>query len=260
MGELAGKPGKAVKIQDILEARGKTLKLRAVTGQKYLNRVVRVSDVNRPGLALGGHLENFRSERIQIIGRGEHAFCEKEDVRTLLDNLAKMFSKTDTPCLIITADLRPLDVLMKACEKAKIPLLHTSLDTTSFVSELGAFLEDQLAPVTRVHGVLVNVYGLGVLIRGGAGIGKSECALELVKRGHILVADDIVEIERKRGDILNGSCPTVLKHYMSVKKFSMTIITADSRWNLQNPAACGRSRLKRCRSPRVGSSLLIRAA
>jgi HPr kinase/phosphorylase len=98
-----------------------------------------------------------------------------------------------------------------------VPLLRTSLDTAAFVGELSALLEDKLAPVTRVHGVLVDVYGLGVLIQGDAGIGKSECALELVKRGHILVSDDMVELRQKRGDVLIGSCPEPLKHYMEVR-------------------------------------------
>ena len=95
--------------------------------------------------------------------------------------------------------------------------MRTSLDTATFVGELSALLEDKLSPVVRIHGVLVDVYGLGVLIQGEAGIGKSECALELVKRGHILVSDDVVEIRQKRGQVLVGSCPEPLKHYMEVR-------------------------------------------
>lgn len=210
-------PGRAIKIRDLLAAKGEVLQLSVVAGRKYLDRPVTVSEVNRPGLALGGHLENFRGERIQIIGRGEHAFCSKEEPRRLFKNLSTMLSEAHTPALIITAGLELLDVLKRVCQSAKVPLLHTRLDTATFTGELSAFLEEQLAPITRVHGVLVNVYGLGVLIQGGPGIGKSECALELVKRGHILVADDIVEIHRKRGDQLIGYCPSMLKHYMEVR-------------------------------------------
>jgi HPr kinase/phosphorylase len=202
---------------DILSQKGKPFKLSVAFGKKYLNKAVKVSEINRPGLALDGHLENFRAERIQIIGRGEYAFCAKEDSKKLLKNLKRMLSSRKTPCLIITCNLKPVKVLMQACKAAKIPILTTELNTPSFVSELSGYLDDKLAPVTREHGVLVDVYGLGVLIRGGAGIGKSECALELVKRGHIMVADDIVEIERRRGDILLGSCPNILKHYMEVR-------------------------------------------
>ncbi|MDD2772084.1 MAG: HPr(Ser) kinase/phosphatase [Elusimicrobiales bacterium] len=209
--------GKNLTVRELLDARGPALGLKIVSGHKYLNRKIRVSEVNRPGLALDGHLENYRAERIQIIGRGEHAFCVQEEHKKLLPSLARMFSRPDTPCVVITAGLASLPVLKTACNCARIPLLHTRMETSAFVGELTAFLEDQLAPVTQLHGVLVDVYGLGVLIQGGAGIGKSECALELVKRGHILVADDIVEIQRKRGDMLTGSCPAMLKHYMEVR-------------------------------------------
>jgi HPr kinase/phosphorylase len=207
-----------LKVKDLLSAKEGALKLEVVYGSQYLDRRISVMDVNRPGLALAGHLENFRAERVQIIGRGEHAYCKKEDPKKLLETLSKMFSsKGDVPCVIITGGLPSLEVLKKACARAKIPLLRTKLDTTGFVGEVLAFLSDQLSPSTHVHGVLVNVYGLGVLIQGDAGVGKSECALELLKRGHILVADDMVEIQRKRGSVLIGNCPSMLRHYMEVR-------------------------------------------
>ncbi len=206
-----------ITVRELLDAKGGALGLAVASGARFLDRRITVSEVNRPGLALDGHLENYRSERIQIIGRGEHAFCAQEENKKLLLNLAQMFSSPDTSCVIVTGGLPTIAVLKTACNRARLPLLITNMDTAPFVGELSAFLEDRLAPVTRVHGVLVDVYGLGVLIQGGAGIGKSECALELVKRGHILIADDIVEIQRKRGDILSGSCPAMLKHYMEVR-------------------------------------------
>ncbi|MCX5784021.1 MAG: HPr(Ser) kinase/phosphatase [Elusimicrobia bacterium] len=209
--------GKSIAVKELLSAMGAALKMSVVSGGENLDRRITVEDVNRPGLALSGHLENFRAERVQIIGRGEHAYCVKEKPAVLLKNLAQMFSGGQTPCIIITAGLAPLAPIKKACSLAGVPLIHTKLGTTALVGELVTFLEDRLAPVTKIHGVLVNVYGLGVLIEGDAGVGKSECALELVKRGHILVADDIVEIQRKRGDILTGSCPSMLKHYMEVR-------------------------------------------
>ncbi len=209
--------GKSIETRDLAESRGRVLKLHIVTGREYLNRPVTVSEVNRPGLAISGYLENYRSERIQIFGRGEHAFCISRSKKEIRKNLEKMLMGTDTPCVIITGGLSPIPVLSSVCEAAKIPLFRTELETASFIKKLNAYLEDRLAPETRLHGVLVNVYGLGVLIQGGAGIGKSECALELVKRGHRLVADDIVELERRRGDMLYGSCPSMLKHYMEVR-------------------------------------------
>lgn len=208
---------KAIDVSDILKEKGKSLKLKVICGKTHLAKPIKVSEINRPGLALSGHMENFRAERVQIIGRGEYAFCAKENTEKLFKNLKRMLSSPKTPCIIITGNLKPMKVLVRACKSAKIPILTTELKTATFVSELSAFLDDKLAPSARMHGVLVDVYGLGVLIRGGAGIGKSECALELVKRGHIFVADDIVEIERRRGDMLMGSCPNILKHYLEVR-------------------------------------------
>lgn len=173
--------------------------------------------MNRPGLALAGFPAHFRAERIQIIGRGEQAFLSQADPARLAANLSRMLDNADIPGLVITRSLRIPPALVKACKAFRVPLLRTSLDTADFVGELTVVLEDRLAPMARLHGVLVDVYGLGVLIQGEAGIGKSECALELVKRGHILVADDIVEVRQKHGAILIGSCPQALKRYLEVR-------------------------------------------
>lgn len=193
------------------------LRLELITGEKALGRKITVAEVNRPGLALGGHLGHFRSERVQIIGRGEQAYLLQTDDGKVSKNLARMLAAQDIPCLILTRSLRTPPILSQACRKFGVPLLRTSLDTASFVGEMYAFLEGYLSPVTRVHGVLVDVYGLGVLIEGDSGIGKSECALELLKRGHILVSDDVVEVQQRRGGALVGNCPEPLKHYIEVR-------------------------------------------
>jgi HPr kinase/phosphorylase len=204
-------------VAELLKEQRTRLKLELVTGEKATGRPIATVDVNRPGLSMAGHLEHFRAERIQIIGRGEHAYCAKAPQKTLLAALSKMLARPDLPCLIITRNLATPAPLAQACRKYNVPLLRTSLDTAAFVGELAAYLETRLAPVTRIHGVLCDVYGLGVLIQGDSGIGKSECALELLKRGHILVSDDVVEIQKRRGGILMGSCPEPLKHYMEVR-------------------------------------------
>ncbi len=207
----------ALSVGELLKEQRARLKLELITGEKSLGRHITIADVNRPGLSLAGHLEHFRAERIQIIGRGEHAYCSKAPAKTLADNLGKMLSRPELPCLVITRNLSTPAALAQACRKYNVPLLRSSLDTAAFVGELAAFLEHRLAPMTRLHGVLVDVYGLGVLIQGDSGIGKSECALELLKRGHILVSDDVVEIHKRRGGVLLGSCPEPLKHYMEVR-------------------------------------------
>lgn len=217
MSDQAKKQGKSIAVRELLKSRGKILGLKPVSGARNLGRQITVSEINRPGLAIAGHMEQFRSERIQIIGQGEYAYCQKEDPRRVMANLQKMFASPDIPCVIVTGGARPLPVIKRACAKANIPLLVTSEDTSTFIREITTYLDDQLAATTYVHGVLVNVYGLGVLIQGDSGVGKSECALELLKRGHILIADDVVEVKRRIGYMLVGNSPKNIKHYMEVR-------------------------------------------
>jgi len=217
MPESQKKAAKFITVKELLKSRGKVLGLRTVAGSRDFGRKITVSEINRPGLAIAGHMEQFRAERIQIIGQGEYAYCIKEDVRTVLANLHKMFSAPGIPCVVVTSGVKPLPVIKQACAKAGIPLLVTSFDTSTFIRELTIYLDDQLAAIAYVHGVLVNVYGLGVLIQGDSGVGKSECALELLKRGHILIADDVVEVKRRIGYMLVGNSPKNIKHYMEVR-------------------------------------------
>jgi HPr kinase/phosphorylase len=208
---------KSITVKELLKSRGKVLGLKVVGGTRNLSGKITVSEINRPGLAIAGHLEQFRSERIQIIGQGEHAYCLKESPKRIAATLKKMFAYSDIPCVIITGGLQSLQCIKTACREANIPLLTTHCDTSSFIRELTIFLDDKLAAITYAHGVLVNVYGLGVLIQGDSGVGKSECALELLKRGHILIADDVVEIKRRIGYMLVGNSPKNIKHYMEVR-------------------------------------------
>lgn len=208
---------RSITVAQMLGDKGQELSLELLCGREYINREIIKPSINRPGLALDGHLENFRAEAVQIMGRGEYAFCAKLTYKKLKANLKKMFKAGQVPCVVVTAGMKVLPGIKQACKEEKLPLLSTCLDTATFVSELIAYLDDCISPRTHVHGVLVKVSGMGVLIRGDAGIGKSECALELIKRGHILVADDVVEIQRRRGHSLIGSCPPMLKHYMEVR-------------------------------------------
>ncbi|MBI4248441.1 MAG: HPr(Ser) kinase/phosphatase [Elusimicrobia bacterium] len=207
----------ALTVEQILKDERAPLKLKVVCGGPSLKRKVVVPDANRPGLALAGYLKHFRSERVQVIGRGENNYCQQENPKTLSKNLNRMLARPDIPFLVITRDLPAPKIVVEACRRAKVALLKTEMETAQFVGELTAYLEDRLSPSTIVHGVLVDVYGMGVLIQGESGIGKSECALELLKRGHILVSDDAVNVIHKRGDTLIGSCPEPLRHFMEVR-------------------------------------------
>jgi len=208
---------KSISVAEVLKAKQEDLALKLVCCEDYLSREITHRNVNRPGLALCGYLENFRADLVQVIGRGEYSYCKTAAPEILKKHVVEMLAVGNVPCLVITAGQPPLEALEEACLQAQVPLFTTTLDTSAFVGELSAFLDEVVSPTAHLHGVLVNVSGLGILIRGEAGIGKSECAIELVKRGHILVSDDIIEVQRRRGNILIGSCPTMIRHYMEVR-------------------------------------------
>lgn len=204
-------------VGDILKEQAESLRLEVLSGEKSLGRKITVSDLNRPGLALSGFLDRFRAERVQVFGNGEQAYCQKADAKKLADALSSMLALPEIPCVIVTHNAKVSPALAQACKKHGIPLLRSALDTATLTGELSEALESRLSPSATVHGVLVDVYGLGVLIQGDAGIGKSECALELLKRGHLLVADDAVFIQHRRGGLLRGWCPEPLKNHMEIR-------------------------------------------
>lgn len=177
---------------------------------------INVSDVNRPALEMAGFFEYFAFERIQILGRTEMAFLDRLPETTKCQRLEKLLTY-DVPCIIITRGYNPPEELLKAAKEKQKWVLGTHMPTTRFISRLTNFLEGELAPRTNVHGVLVELYGIGILIMGESGIGKSETAVELIKQGHRLIADDVVEIKQVARNILIGSAPELLQHYLEVR-------------------------------------------
>ncbi|MDF2546387.1 HPr(Ser) kinase/phosphatase [Anaerosolibacter sp.] len=177
---------------------------------------ITVNDVNRPGLQLTGFYKSFAYERVQIIGKVEWNYFETLTPQLRKQRAKELFSYP-IPCVVIARDLEVYEELLEAAVKFDIPLLRTNMSTTKFVSVLISYLEDKLAPVITRHGVLVEVYGIGILMVGESGIGKSETALELIKRGHRLVADDAVEIKRVDNSTLVGSAPEVIRHFMEIR-------------------------------------------
>ena len=207
----------SITVGTFLQEKNEELKLELLAGVEGLQRPIKVSEVNRPGLALTGYYEHFPSERIQIIGMGEYTYLNSLAQEKQREILEKLLSMPDVPCCILARGLEPLPEMQKAHQKFRVPLLGTGLTTSQLMGELIFYLEDKMSSATNVHGVLVSVYGLGVLIMGNAGIGKSECALELVKRGHMLVADDIVEISQRSGGILVGRGEEIIRHHIEVR-------------------------------------------
>ena len=198
------KPKKNMTVKRLVSVYRKKLGLRLKYGRNRLERLITVVNLNRPGLAIAGHLELFRRERIQIIGQGELGYCRKANKDKLRENFDQMFENGQVPCVIISGGIKkPPEVLLEACQDNDVPLFISSLETSKLIQELTSILEEELTENISLHGVLVNVYGLGVLIQGLPGVGKSECALELVKRGHLFIADDCIKVKRSmRGWII----------------------------------------------------------
>jgi HPr kinase/phosphorylase len=178
--------------------------------------MISVADVTRPGLQLAGHFDHFGPDRIQVIGNMETAYLEKLDTKDRSARLDALFNK-GIPCLILTRNHIAMPELIECSHKYKIPVLRTGEITASFTSELVKFLHVELAPRTSLHGVLVEVYGEGILILGESGVGKSETALEIVKRGHRLIADDLVEIRRVSDKTLLGRAPEIIRHLIEIR-------------------------------------------
>ncbi len=178
--------------------------------------LVSSSEVNRPGLQLAGYYEFFDSERIQIIGKSEDSYLEELSKDELEKCLDKFFSKKPS-LVIVSRKLNIPDEMKKAAEKYEVPLLRTDDSTSGFLAALIAFLNVQLAPRITRHGVLVEVYGEGILILGESGVGKSETAIELVKRGHRLIADDAVELRKVSSKSLVGSSPENIRHFIELR-------------------------------------------
>ena len=179
-------------------------------------RRITVADVTRPGLQLAGYYDHFGPDRLQIVGNMEHAFLCNLTSEDRKKSISTLFEK-DIPALIITRNHEVQSEILEAAEETKTPVLRTAEATSDFSSELVKYLKMELAPRVSMHGVLVEVNGEGILIRGESGVGKSETALEIVKRGHRLIADDQVEIRKVSETTLVGKAPDVIKHLIEIR-------------------------------------------
>ena len=177
---------------------------------------IKRADVNRPGLPLAGFFESFEADRIQIIGNAEHKYLQSLKTEKRGKCLEEFFSKKPI-CTVFTSDLSVFDEVMSSAKSNNVPIVATSEHTSDFMAALIAKLNLELAPRMTRHGVFVEIYGEGVLILGESGIGKSETAVELVKRGHRLIADDAVEIKKVSAITLVGSAPEIIRNYIELR-------------------------------------------
>ncbi|MEJ6950283.1 HPr(Ser) kinase/phosphatase [Halanaerobiaceae bacterium ANBcell28] len=202
---------KHIKVEEIIEK----FDLKVLAGNPE-GKLVRVSDIKRPGVELAGFWKYFSPERVQLLGMTEISFLKELSTSILRKRIKKLFSY-NLSCIIVARSLEPPQVMIDEANKNSIPVLSTSIATTRFLSLLTNYFEESLAQEKSIHGVLVDIYGIGVLISGKSGIGKSETAVQLVKRGHRLVADDIIIVKKIGERQLIGTAPEVSRHFLEIR-------------------------------------------
>ena len=212
-------------IARLFEDQREELQLEQLTESLASAREITVSDIHRPGMALMGFVENFLPERIQILAQTEMTYLatlSPQAVRAAIDRLFQF----EMPLIVVCKGLEVPPHLIQIANQHQVPVLRTPLSTTPFIHSLTAYLDYMFAPQSTVHGSLVDVYGCGLLFTGRSAIGKSETALDLVERGHRLVADDVVTITRRHGDVLIGSGNQLLRHHMEIRGLGIIDVQA----------------------------------
>lgn len=187
---------------------------------------IMLAEVNRPALQLAGYFEHFDATRLQIIGYVEYTYMENMSDEEKRDIYDKLLGHEGIPCIVFSRELQPDEIFLETARRYQVPVLSTNKSTSSFMAEIIRWLSVKLAPCISVHGVLMDIYGIGVLITGESGIGKSEAALELIKRGHRLVTDDVVELRKVSDDTLVGSAPDITKHFIELRGIGIVDVKA----------------------------------
>lgn len=216
---------KSVTVGFMYEANKQRLELTSVNGEEGFDRQVRDRSIHRPGLALAGYVDLFTFDRVQVFGNTEVRYLQHLGLPERIKAFETIL-RFDLPCVIITNANTIDKELVKIATDRKVSIFVTPFETTKLVYLLSDYLDDQFAPQTVVHGSFIDVYGIGVLLTGRSGIGKSEIALDLVERGHRLVADDVVMITRKGEGILMGAGTDVVKHFMEIRGLGLIDVRA----------------------------------
>jgi HPr kinase/phosphorylase len=215
----------SLRVGALLEQLGALLELERVRGTDGLDRAITGADVSSPGLALAGFVARFAAERIQVFGETEVTYLHSLDAAIRRAHLAQFF-RFPIPCVFVTKGLDLPPEVAEEAMAAGVAVLRSTLKTNEFYTRIKPWLEDYFAPQTTLHGSLADVYGVGLLFIGQSGIGKSECVLDLVERGHRIVADDLVLVRRKGGDILIGRGHELQRHYMEIRGVGLVDIPA----------------------------------
>lgn len=197
----------------------------------YSEKIVEVPDINRPALQLTGYFEHFDAERIQVIGFVEYTYLQKMSEEEK-ERIYSMLLSYKLPGIVYSRSQMPDAMMLEKAVAANIPVFQSEMKTSQFTAELIRWLNVELAPCISIHGVLVDVYGVGVLIMGESGIGKSEAALELIQRGHRLVSDDVVEIRKVSDETLVGTAPDITRHFIELR--GIGIVDVKSLYGVQS--------------------------
>ncbi|GHC02446.1 HPr(Ser) kinase/phosphatase [Cerasicoccus arenae] len=205
-----------ISVKDFYESYKEELGLELTAGEKGLDKVIRDASINRPALAMVGYFRYFANKRIQLFGAGEMAFLRDMPADKQISVLKDIFAK-HVPCVIISRNLAPTKPLRDEAEAHRVPLLRTKLSTREFIAQATLLLEGRFAPTTTCHGTLLDVKGIGVILRGRSGVGKSECALALIERGHSLVADDLIYCRLVSEQEIIGSAAELGRGYMECR-------------------------------------------
>ncbi len=206
----------SVSVENFYTKHAGMLKIRLIAGAHGLDRLIREGAVNRPGLALAGFYAHFAERRVQLLGRHELAYLESLKARELRAVL-RTFLKTPIPCIMVARDLKPPRTMVELCEQYKVPLFRTPLSTMRLANQATLCLESDFAPSATEHGSMVDIQGIGVMLRGESGVGKSEAVLSLMERGYSLVSDDICKISLFESRELMVTSPELTRYHMEVR-------------------------------------------
>ena len=210
------KQARRITIRELLASQGEAMKMRLLTGEAGLDRYIDHPRIQKPSLAFAGFIENLSDYRLQIVGQTELKYLATRSQEEQLEAVNAVFDLR-LAGVVITRNQTPPDIILEAAKRTDTPLMISEFPSSTFMTHMTLFLSQHLAPVVYQHGVFLDIFGLGVLITGASGIGKSEIGLELISRGHRLIADDMVEFSRPSKDIIVGQSPENLRYHMEIR-------------------------------------------
>ncbi len=203
-------------VQRLLQTHGSALDLRLIAGDQGIKRKIHVPEVQRPGICLAGRLDDYAGERILVLGASELSYLSRLNDAQCHLRLSGLLTKK-TPAVIVARDLPPPDSLITLCKQLSIPLLQSSIPAMDLVDKMTFLLREELSQTQTLHATLIEIFGLGMLLRGHSSIGKSEAALGLIQKGHRLICDDVANVRLRMGQALEGSGPELTQHLIEIR-------------------------------------------